>query len=152
MSNNDLGRESDTALAEAFRRAGYELPGAQVPPEDRKTNSRPLQLLITASGYGQTPAVPFEPADLPKLDLHGCNQDQAYEELEAFIGTRHREGRRKVLVITGKGSGKLKRLVPLWLKEGPFKEFVADVCIADPRDGGDGALYVRLGERQMRIP
>lgn len=151
MSNNDHGRESDTALAEALRRAGCDLPDAQVPSDDRKTSSR-LRLLRTAvPGYRQTLANPFGPADLPKLDLHGCNEDQAYEELEAFIRARHREGPRKVLVITGKGSGKLKRLVPHWL-EGGLRELVAHNCLADSWDGGDGALYVYLREGRIQIP
>lgn len=151
MSSNDHGRKFDTALAEAFRRAGYDLAGAQVPSDDLKSGSRSRLLPIAVSGHRQTPATLFGAADLPKLDLHGCNEDQAHEGLEAFIRARHREGRRKVLVITGKGSGKLRRLVPLWLEARPFKEFVANACIANPWDGGEGALYVHLHERRMRI-
>ena len=81
---------------------------------------------------------------MKSLDLHGCNVDQAYDKLENFIRECARKGYRNVLVITGKGTGKLKRLVPLWLEVTPFKEFVADARVADPWDGGDGALYVRL--------
>ena len=81
---------------------------------------------------------------MKSLDLHGCSEDRAYDKLENFIRECARKGYHKVLVITGKGTGKLKRLVPLWLEVRPFEEFVADVCVADPWDGGDGALYVCL--------
>ena len=79
-----------------------------------------------------------------KLDLHGCNQDRAYRVLEQFVRERHGDGYREVLIITGKGSGKLKRLVPFWLEVAPFKEFVAGTCVADPWNGGPGACYVHL--------
>ena len=141
MSSNDHGRKFDTALAEAFRRSGYDIPDARVRSGDLKLGSRSLRLRIAVSGYRQTSAIPFAAANRPKLDLHRYNEDQAYERLEAFIRACHGEGCRKALVITGKGSGKLKRLVRLWLEERPFKEFVAKACIANPWDGGDGALY-----------
>ena len=79
-----------------------------------------------------------------KLDLHGRNQDQAYEMLKKFIRKCHGGGVRYVLVITGKGAGILKRRVPLWLEVAPFKEFVAETRVAEPWNGGEGALYVRL--------
>ena len=79
-----------------------------------------------------------------KLDLHGRNQDQAYEMLKKFIRKRHSDRVRDVLVITGKGSGTLKRCVPLWLGVATFEEFVAETRVAEPWNGGEGALYVRL--------
>lgn len=184
LSRSYSVRISDTAMAEALRRAGYDLPDDRVLSDDLKTSSHsqllrrqlqdpgkstPSSIIVTrrsgatpaigrlprkvraplqtaVPGYRQTLTILVKPAGPPELDLHGCNQIQAYERLEAFIRARHLEGHRKVLVITGKGSGTLKRLVPFWLETGPFKELVDSVRHADPCDGGDGALYVYLRE------
>ena len=144
MSNDDHGRESDTAIAEAFRTAGYHVTSAQVLPDNPRAISRARQLCIHAPGFRRPPAINLGSGYSAELDLHGCSEDQAYEKLEQFIKQCARKGCRKVLVITGEGSGKLKRLVPLWLEARPFKEFVADSCVADPWDGGNGARYVLL--------
>ena len=69
MSRIDPVRESDTALAEAFRRAGYDSAGSQVPSDDLKIGSRLRLLRNPVSGHGQLLATPFELADLPELDL-----------------------------------------------------------------------------------
>lgn len=143
MSSNDHGRELDTALAEAFRKAGV----ASSPPVYPKSNSRGRQLQLHVPEAWRPSAINLGPGYSAELDLHGCSEDRAYEKLDQFIRGCARKGHRKALVITGKGSGKLKRLVPLWLEARPFKEFVLDACVADPWDGGDGALYVRLSER-----
>ena len=139
MSKSYRVRKSDSAMREAFRSAGFDLP------------NEPLQLPSVVSISTQRPAIPSKTANQTELDLHGFGEDQAYEKLEAFIRECHRARCGQVLVITGKGSGKLKRLVPLWLAARPFKELVADVRIANPWDGGEGALYVRLHEKRVRI-
>lgn len=137
-----------TVIAEAFARAGWNTSdprpaSPQVPePKSRQTPERASDPIpFNVSRYVCHSGV-FDGAR--KLDLHGRNQDQAYGMLEEFIRKRHGDGYRLVLVITGKGSGKLKRLVPGWLEAGPFKEFVASTCVADPWNGGEGARYVHL--------
>src|ERR1700691_773524 len=54
-----------------------------------------------------------------RLDLHGMTQDEAHRALNRFIARAHDDGRRAVLVITGKGAregeGVLRRAVPRWL-------------------------------------
>ncbi|MGY9015413.1 MAG: Smr/MutS family protein, partial [Rhodospirillales bacterium] len=58
--------------------------------------------------------------------------------------------RRMVLVITGKGlrpdgtTGVLRTAVPRWLNESPNRERILGFSYAAPKDGGEGALYVRL--------
>ena len=92
-----------------------------------------------------------------RLDLHGMNQVQAHKALEVFIMQAQREGRRCVLVITGKGAGEdgrrdplssgqgvLKRRVPQWLASGSLQGYVLKSVPAQARHGGDGALYVLL--------
>lgn len=90
-----------------------------------------------------------------RIDLHGMTQARAHTALAAFVHRAWNEGRRCVLVITGKGSfsaegGVLKRAVPLWLADPPLRAMVLAVQPAQPRDGGDGALYVLIKRRRDR--
>jgi DNA-nicking Smr family endonuclease len=90
-----------------------------------------------------------------RIDLHGMSQAQAHGALAAFVHRAWHEGRRCVLVITGKGSfsaegGVLKRAVPRWLGDAPLRSMVLAVQSAQPRDGGDGALYVLIKRRRDR--
>lgn len=82
-----------------------------------------------------------------RLDLHGMTQTEAYAALGRFVRAQQKAGRRTVLVITGKGragGGVLRRLLPLWLEEEPLRGAVVAFTPARPKDGGEGAFYVRL--------
>jgi DNA-nicking Smr family endonuclease len=82
-----------------------------------------------------------------RLDLHGLTQDRAKAALAAFVLRGHAEGRRSILVITGKGAlgdGVLRRRVPEWLAQAPLRPLVAGLSEAHHRHGGAGALYVAL--------
>jgi len=85
------------------------------------------------------------------LDLHGQTQEQAHRELERFLRRMQTEGRRCVLVVTGKGQpggGILRHMVPRWLNEGVNRERVVAYTPAQRRHGGAGALYVLI--RRLR--
>jgi len=86
-----------------------------------------------------------------RIDLHGLTQAQAHDALLRFLRTRHSQGVRTVLVITGKGGGDiygergvLKRQVPMWLRTAEFRGLLVGFEDAGIRHGGEGALYVRL--------
>jgi DNA-nicking Smr family endonuclease len=82
-----------------------------------------------------------------RLDLHGMTQAEAHRALGAFIRASRAGGKRCVLVITGRGSvgaGVLKSAVPRWLDEPEFRPHLLAIATAQPRDGGNGALYVML--------
>jgi DNA-nicking Smr family endonuclease len=84
-----------------------------------------------------------------RIDLHGMTQDHAHATLDRFIATAWGDGKRMLLVITGKGSigsggGILRRSVPRWLAAGDHAVRVLRIETAQPRHGGDGALYVLL--------
>lgn len=84
------------------------------------------------------------------IDLHGLDQGRARTALSAYILRGWADGRRVILVITGKGAGGdgvLRRRVPEWLAEPPLRALVAGVSPADRRHGGEGALYVALKRR-----
>jgi len=89
-----------------------------------------------------------------RLDLHGMTQSQAYDGVCRFLESARKNGRRAVLVITGKGLrrdgqfGVLRSAVPRWLNEPPLRDWIKAFDYAAPRDGGEGALYVLLRRRK----
>jgi DNA-nicking Smr family endonuclease len=88
-----------------------------------------------------------------RLDLHGMTQSEAHGALQRFVARSYGEGRRAVLIITGKGQaggeGVLRRAVPRWLDEPGLRPMILAREEAQPRHGGAGALYVLL-RRQRR--
>ena len=91
-----------------------------------------------------------------RIDLHGMTLTEAHPALNSFIVSAQGQGKRLVLVITGKGKssedvgpiprpvGVLRQNVPQWLSMPPLSRFVLEVTPAHRRHGGDGALYVYL--------
>lgn len=91
-----------------------------------------------------------------RIDLHGLTVGEAHADLIRFMLRAHAEGRRLVLVITGKGRpgldqgpipqrfGILKQQVPAWLRLPPLGGLVLQVAEAHARHGGSGAYYVYL--------
>lgn len=91
-----------------------------------------------------------------RIDLHGMTLAIAQPVLTRFILNAHADGRRLVLVITGKGKpggpdaplpvrpGALRHNVPHWLHMPPLNAIVLQVRPAHQRHGGDGAYYVYL--------
>ena len=90
-----------------------------------------------------------------RIDLHGLVQSEAHAALHRFLHRAHAEGCRLVLVITGKGAslrsdGVLRRAIPGWLATPQFAPLVAGFGAAARVHGGEGALYVRLRNREDR--
>ncbi|SDY39538.1 DNA-nicking endonuclease, Smr domain [Jannaschia faecimaris] len=91
-----------------------------------------------------------------KLDLHGMTLDVAHPALTRFILSAQAEGKRLVIVVTGKGKAKpdhgpiptrlgvLKHQVPQWLRLAPLSGVVLQVTEAHRSHGGSGAYYVYL--------
>ncbi len=91
-----------------------------------------------------------------KLDLHGMTLDRAHPALTRFILGAQVQGKRLVLVVTGKGKarddggpipvryGVLRHQVPQWLSLPPLSAAVLQVTQAHTRHGGGGAYYVYL--------
>lgn len=112
-------------------------PGAS-PGVDRRTSERLRRGRMAIDG---------------RIDLHGMTQAAAHEALNGFLLQAHRQGRRMVLVITGKGrigqgGGVLRAEVPNWLNQQPVRDTVLAFFPAQPKDGGSGALYVLLKRRR----
>lgn len=94
-----------------------------------------------------------------RIDLHGMTRDRAHRSLGIFLSSAIAEGRRVVLVITGKGRsgghhedaafmtparGVLREDLPRWLRTGPFASRIVGIYQAHQRHGGGGAFYVYL--------
>lgn len=91
-----------------------------------------------------------------RIDLHGMTLAQAHPALTGFVLRAHAEGKRLVLVITGKGKpsnddgpiprrlGVLRHEVPHWLRSGPLRNIVLQISESHIRHGGTGAYYVYL--------
>ena len=91
-----------------------------------------------------------------RLDLHGMTLSEARQELVHFVMNAHAEGRRLILVITGKGKrkddhgpipsrvGALRHEVPHWLNLPPLRPLVLQIATAHLKHGGSGAYYVYL--------
>lgn len=91
-----------------------------------------------------------------RLDLHGLTQDEARRALTAFLRAAQEAGCRDVLVITGKGVkkdgsiGVLRARAPGWLNAPENRRRIVAFSYAAPKDGGEGALYIRLKKASAR--
>lgn len=102
-----------------------------------------------------------------RIDLHGMTLVAAEERLASYIAGAASQGKRMLLVITGKGApaplpherdymperprpGAIRAALPNWLKEGPSAPYVLSWHPAQPKDGGAGAYYVLLRRRRDR--
>lgn len=82
-----------------------------------------------------------------RIDLHGHSYDGAYRLLVAFLTRNFLEGKRLVLVITGKG-GVLRNNLPQWLNGAELGGVVIGMREAHAKHGGGGAFYVALQKRR----
>ncbi len=140
------------------------LPASESPragPPERRTAERSQPAAPPLAPLGrrlkQRVARGVEPIDA-RLDLHGLTQEEAHNVLRRFLRNAQADGAKLVLVITGKGGqedgltgsgrGVLKRLVPQWLRLPEFRSYIVGFDVAHGRQGGEGALYVRLRRAQ----
>lgn len=91
-----------------------------------------------------------------RIDLHGMTVARARPALASFILSSQAQGKRLVLVITGKGRlreddgpipsriGVLRHEVPHWLSLPPLQSCVQQITPASRNHGGTGAYYVYL--------
>jgi|GEM_PF-1589907 len=89
---------------------------------------------------------------LETVDLHGLTAEQGIAKLRAALHRlRGRDGRVQVIVGKGKhspdGVGVLREVIPAWM-DTAGRALVAEWRWAGPKEGGRGALLVRL--RQVR--
>lgn len=112
--------------------------GEKTPGIDKNTNKR------FTSGK-----MPIE----ARLDMHGMTQEEALRELTSFINRAYSNGKRCVIVITGKGTfGKskavLKKSFPKWINYPDIRPKILSFSPANKKDGGSGAFYVFLKRKR----
>ncbi len=132
----------------APRRASHDL----VPTLQDRLNSAPVQM--DQKAFGRMKRGKLVPEG--RIDLHGMTIDRAHPALTRFILSSHSQGKRLVLVITGKGKsrdsggpipvrhGVLRHQVPQWLSMAPLGPLVLQISPAHISHGGGGAYYVYL--------
>lgn len=138
-------------------------PAAPKAPLRRPAARAPREAQTAASElrHGETAGIDRRTADNlrrgkmsieARLDLHGMTQIEAHRALTAFVTGQHESGRRCVLVVTGKGregGGVLRSMMPQWLNAAELRPRILAFNYAQPRDGGEGALYILLRRRRQ---
>ena len=84
-----------------------------------------------------------------RLDLHGMIRDVAFQAVQGFVQSSALDGKRCVILVTGKGLGQrgggvLRNEVPQWLNLPANRKYIISFTYAQPKDGGTGALYIYL--------
>tara|TARA_B100000963_G_scaffold352854_1_gene366673 strand:+ start:491 stop:907 length:417 start_codon:yes stop_codon:yes gene_type:complete len=93
-----------------------------------------------------------------KFDLHGFTLDEANIKVKKIIDHCVKNKFKELLLITGKGIhstsdddayvsknfGKLKYSVPEFIKTSELKKFVISINDAEKKDGGEGAIIIKL--------
>lgn len=134
----------------------YDYPSPRLPPmretERRVAKSQGALSHGTTAGIDKRTAERFKKGEMEvqgRLDLHGLTREAAHGALHRFIADCILRQRRFVIVVTGKGlrsdgEGILRTEVPRWLNEPELRAMILGFSYAQPRDGGQGALYVLL--------
>lgn len=89
------------------------------------------------------------------LDLHGQTEKNAFDKVSKFITSAYANGKRCILIITGKGlphddedifaaRGILKNCVPNWLNSPELRPMILAYKNPSESRGGSGALYILL--------
>ena len=93
-----------------------------------------------------------------KFDLHGFTLDEANNKVKEIIEYCLNNKFKELLLITGKGIhsrndedtytsknfGKLKYSVPEFIKTSELNKFIISINDAEKKDGGEGAIIIRL--------
>ena len=82
-----------------------------------------------------------------RIDLHGMSTAAAHSRFSGFFRANHLQGRRLLLVITGKGrdgNGVIRRELRFWLEENDTARYIAGVMSAPIAFGGDGATLILI--------
>ena len=137
---------------EVGTKANHSRPHDLLPPIQRRLETAPVNM--DNKSFGKMKRGKIKPEG--RIDLHGMTMDQAHPALMNFILGAQAQGKRLVLVITGKGkdrddggpipmrNGILRHQVPQWLALQPLSPAILQVTPAHVRHGGHGAYYVYL--------
>jgi DNA-nicking Smr family endonuclease len=132
------------------------------PPSPVRVQELPPEVKLSVEGDGQRYAARAPGVSLSQvaelrtgqmhleatLDLHGLTIDIAIAKLRAFLAESRQLGRRRVLVVHGKGThsdhGAPLREAVVGDLLGPASGLVHAFASASPANGGDGATVVMI--------
>ena len=88
--------------------------------------------------------------------------EESKEKVVEFILKNYKNKKRLLLIITGKGrrltvsegwrgTGKLKKNVPMWLKSVQLSKYILWFDSASPENGGEGALMIYLKKSKNEL-
>ena len=83
-----------------------------------------------------------------EIDLHGMDRFEAREKTENFIFDSFLNGNRYINIITGKGSGVIRRVVQDYLDDEKSYKFIISFSNAHRKQGGDGAFVLHLRKKE----
>ena len=83
-----------------------------------------------------------------EIDLHGMDRFEAREKIENFILDSFLNGNRYINIITGKGSGVIRRVVQDYLDDEKSYKFIISFSNAHRKQGGDGAFVLHLRKKE----
>lgn len=127
-------------------------------PPTKQTNSPNLSVKMDVKTFRKMNRGKLKPE--ARIDLHGMTLDQAHPALNRFIFRAYDDGKRLVLVITGKGKerdeggpiparlGVIRQNVPNWLSHAALAPIILQVTQASSNYGGLGAYFVYLRRRR----
>ena len=117
-----------------------------------KPNKKTLRKTISLSRFKLINKGKVKPDGV--LDLHGHRLKDAKIALHNYIANAYEENVRNILIITGKGqsnAGVLKKEVPLWLNDKKLTNVIVNYKIAPRNFGGEGALLVRIKNKNKNF-
>ena len=128
-------------------------------PEDKKNWEDYIKNPSDIFDKDKTNSINTEKKSRFRFDLHGFTLDQANKKVKEIILSCIEKKYREILFITGKGKhssidqdiyisknlGKLKYSVPDYIKsDQDLNELIASINDADNKDGGEGAILIKL--------
>lgn len=120
-------------------------------PVKNTQKQQPLKAKGDYSGIDKNTAGRFKRGEAPidaTLDLHGMTQTKAHNAFISFVHKHIKLDSRRLLVITGKGSGILQQALPKWLDSPDISGQILAYDEAKAKHGGSGAYYILLKRKR----
>ena len=83
-----------------------------------------------------------------EIDLHGMGRYEAREKINSFIYKSVINGHRYINIITGKGTGVLRKTLVECLEDKNVYKYVISFSTAHRKQGGEGAFILHLRKKE----
>jgi DNA-nicking Smr family endonuclease len=157
MNNNKLSNY-DLQLWKQITKTTIKIPNKSINKtnyikEDIKKYNKPIDLTqkeITKFGLNKSTERKLKNGNFEidaKIDLHGLRVIEAEKLLYSFLLNQYSKNNRNILVVSGKGlmgKGVIRSNIRNWFKGEVLSKIIYVFNSAAPKDGGEGAFYVKL--------